>query len=164
MRDPDSTFVRTYRRGCLFALALAAVVVAGLVVAIRVQFQRSREELEREKAQWRQEALEKVRAGDDGGKIHVFLDARLIEMLANDPVCVRNLKNLFCDMADLTGPQTAQAAKLVNVRTIGFYDCKGVDNLLAALRGMPSVEEISIEGGDLSDDGIRLMASFPNLR
>jgi hypothetical protein len=50
------------------------------------------------------------------------------------------------------------------VKRIVFYSCGGADDLLHAMKGMPSVEDLYFEVSGLSDDGVRVLGTFPNLK
>src|SRR5262245_9060931 len=101
-------------RGCLIVAVVAGLVVAGLGTVVYLKLLANEREFERKQAERRVESFEKVRAGDNGEGIPVFLDPRLIEMLASDPDCIANLTTLNLSTVDLNGPQTASAGKLVN--------------------------------------------------
>jgi hypothetical protein len=126
--------------------------------------EQSGKESEQRRAVELAELVAKVKAGDDGSGIRVSRDGRLIEMLAGDPECVENLTSLRFDMANLSGPEVASAGKLVNVEKITFYSCYGAENVLSAMKGSAALEELGFDTTGLSDDGIQLLASFPNLR
>lgn len=151
-------------RGRLIAGAIVASVLAALVIAVQFKMRSDQRHFELRQAEEREKSVRVVQAGDDGENVVVFLDSRLIEMLAADPKCVANLKTLRLDMADLSGPETAAASKLVNVRRISFYNCTAANNLIAVMQGSSAVEEIRFEVTSLSDDGVRLLGTFPNLR
>lgn len=164
MNPNDEPPIQKSGHSCLIALALTAVVIAVSVALINSDLKEGVRHFERKKAERRTESFEKVKAGDDGNGIIVFQDPRLIEMLAGDDDCIKNLKRLNLSSVDLNGPQTASAGKLVNVNKIAFYDCVGPEELLKAMKGSPSVEELSFDTTLVSDDGVRMLATFPNLK
>jgi hypothetical protein len=150
-------------RGRLVAAATVALVLVGLGSAVYLVLQSDQREFDRRQAVRRSESVEKVRAGDDGSGITIF-DPLLLEMLASDTDCVANLTTLCFSMADLSSREVASAGKLVNVKKIVFYSCHGADDVLTAMQGLPSVEELYFEVSGISDDGVRRLAAFPNLR
>jgi hypothetical protein len=164
MSAPNESATNGLGRGCLIALAVAMAFVVGIVTLISSRQKAANPDFERKKAGWRTESFQKVKAGDDGNGIFVYLDPRLIEMLANDADCVANLATLILNMADLSGPQTASAGRLVNVKKVVFYDCAAAGNLLTAMKGLGSIEEIAFDTTQLSDADVRLLATFPNLK
>src|SRR4051812_897255 len=157
----NSKTVRQFNWGCLLALSLPVILIAVFAwVAYRTGVEAERHQQE-QLAAYAKKAFQAVKSGDHDATIWT---AEQIEMLAADPDCVRNVTALDCGMVDLTGPHVVAAAKLVNVQRISVYDCPGTDNLLAAMKGMPSIEELGFDGIRLSDDTIRSFASFPNLK
>jgi hypothetical protein len=104
-----------------------------------------------------------VKAGDDGRMIFV-IDPLLVEMLASDEQCIANLTYLRFVDADLSDPRYEAVAKLKNLRTLHFYSCYNSEKVLAAMKGMPSVEEITFETMRGSEERERLLKTFPNLK
>jgi hypothetical protein len=149
-------------RGCLIVTAIALVLIALLVVlAIRARKQVA---LQREamRAKWRQQAFDAAKAGNE--RPLIFGDAKAIEMLAGDADCIRNVTHLQLSNVSFENVDLSAAHKLVNVRSISFYDCAHTEKLFSAMRGMPSIEGIGWESTYVSDDGIRSLAEFPNLK
>ncbi len=76
----------------LIAAQVAMTAIAGLLVA-RIPYLRKQQRLffERQKAEWRQIEVDRVKNGDRRASI---LDSKVLSMLARDPDCVANLKSL----------------------------------------------------------------------
>ena len=60
----------------------------------------------------------------------------------------------------------SQLADVVGGKThnIYFYETTGTDALLAKLRGVPGVESLRLDLTDVSDDGMRHVATLPHLK
>lgn len=164
MNPPNDVHRMRLGLGCLIAIAIAVAVVVGIAAMMSTAQKAARRDSERKMTEWRNEAFQKVKSGDDGSGVEVYRDPRLIEMLASDADCVANLTTLNLSMVDLNGPQTAAAVKLVNVKKILFYDCRGPESILTPMKGSGSIVEIGFDATLLSDDGVRLLAHFPNLK
>lgn len=154
-------------RSCLAAIVIVGLIMAAIGAAgfwaLTKAAERSRKEFEQNQAERRVEYFGKVKAGGDGSRISI-MDPLLLEMLAEDADCVANLTELSLAMVDIAGKPSLAAKSLVNVRKIVFYDCVGADELLRALQGSAAVEDIYFEQTYLSDDGVQLLATFPNLK
>jgi hypothetical protein len=163
MNAPEGRSDAGSSRGCLLAALVLVVLLVGGGVALYLKARDSRRRFEEHQAAHRQEEFDKVKAGDDGRGIFVFLEPKLTEMLASDPDCIANLKVLHLVSVDTSGPESAAAAKLVNVREVGFYG-GNADPILAAMKGSPALEAVNFEVSGLSDEGVRTLATFPNLK
>jgi hypothetical protein len=161
MADRNASDIST--RSCL-AMAGVLVAVLGLMVwGLIAGSERDQQEFEKRQAVRRQDCVAEVKSGDDGSGI--FVDSPiLVEMLANDPDCIANLTTLYFSMAELDDARIAAISKLTNLKTIGFYDCQGMDAVATAIEGMPSIERIWYEGGGFTDDGVKSLATLPNLK
>jgi hypothetical protein len=104
MGFPSSLPEQRSKQGCRIAFVIGAAVVVGLGLAVRSRHEASRREFERKRAEGRDEFFAKVKAGDNGDGSFVFLDPRLIEMLASDADCMANLTTLNLSSVDLTPP------------------------------------------------------------
>ena len=157
--NPPDSASRPLRQG-LGCATIAALICGAVLLATRYAREQSRLAFEREQAQRRQEAFEKVRSGDH----NIFVDdAELLQMLANDAECVKNLTEVVFFMADLTPEYAEHIARLTNVRSIGFYDTDGADYILQHAGELP-IEELSFETTPLSDDSLRNLSKFSKLR
>ena len=144
----------------LRCLTCAIVMVIVVLFATRHIREKSRLTFESEQAQRRQDAFEKVKHGDH--IVHVD-DSRLLQLLANDPECVKNLTELVFFAADVPAEDARHVARLTNVRSIGFYDTDGADYVLQHARGLP-VEELGFETTRISDDSLRNLSEFTRLK
>jgi hypothetical protein len=161
MEDSQPRPVGSKLTSYLLVIAAALVGAAGLgvYVAIHRQAQAHSAILHQINVDY----FNRVKGGNDGANV-VSHDPELVEMLAADPVCVANLKTLYFAEIDFAEPGYAVARKLVNVNCLGMVSCRNSDRLLAAIKGMPSLEEIFFETSLLSDEGVAILASFPNLK
>ena len=91
------------------------------------------------------------------------LDAQLLPMLAEDNDCIKNLKELCFAMVEITPEHAAHVARLVNVRSIHFYDTRGADFVLEYSRNLP-IEELSFDSTPLSHDFLRILTELPCLK
>lgn len=147
------------------AIAIALVLVfIGLMAYLLVQAtHQNRHRLREHEAMVQLEDFERVKSGEDGGSI-VIHDPALIEMFAKTPECVTSLESLNLSMVDLSDPRFRKINQLTGVRKIFLYSCTSADELLMAIKGMPSVEEILFETTPLTEDSIELLTTFPNLK
>ncbi|QDT75887.1 hypothetical protein I41_51310 [Lacipirellula limnantheis] len=140
------------------------VAILGLMVlGLLAEGKRDQQEFEKRRAERWQEDVSLVKAGNDGSRIFVN-DPTLVEMLANEPECIANLTTLYFSMADLDDDRFAAVKKLTNLRSVGFYDCQGMDAAAKTIEGMPSIEEIWCEGECFTAAGVKSLATLPNLK
>jgi hypothetical protein len=85
-------------------------------------------------------------------------------MLADDPDCVRNVTSLRFSMSDLSDFRFKRTRDFHQLRGIIFYDCRNTDNVLEAISGMPTIITVYFEVSDVTEEGIRLLATLPNLK
>ena len=126
-------------KGCLiaFVVGIALLVAAGYGLYYLDEYQHNANI-----AGLNTTAFNMVKAG--AGRALIF-DPAMIEMLANDEQCIANLTFLTFIEQDLSDPRFKDIAKLKNLRTVEFYDCHNDEKLLAAMQGMPSVEEMEFD-------------------
>jgi hypothetical protein len=120
-------------------------------VAERQRNQRARE----------RESFEQVKAGES--KVTVFGTPEILEMLAADPDCVRNLDSVYFVMCDLSDPRYEVLTKLTNVDDIGIYDCQNLDVFLSNIPGIESLESIYFESIRIEGKMLKRLGAFPNL-
>jgi hypothetical protein len=149
-------------RGGLLAVGIVLAIVAVLVTLALVARRHNAVQMEAMRAKWRQQAFDAAKAGNE--RPLIFGDAKAIEMLASDADCIRNVTHLQLSNVSFENVDLSAAHKLVNVRSISFYDCAHAEKLFSAMQGLPSVEGIGWESTYVSDDGIRSLAEFPNLK
>jgi hypothetical protein len=147
-------------KGCLIAFICGTILIvaAGYGLYYLNEYQHNVNVTERSTR-----FFNSVKAGDDGRLIFVF-DQLLVEMLASDEQCIANLTHLKFIDADLSDPRYEAVAKLKKLRTLHFYSCYDAEKLLAAMQGMPSVEEITFDSMRESKERERLLETFPNLK
>jgi hypothetical protein len=154
---------RNSRKGCLFAI----VCVIGLFVLtgflIKKERERLKQEFERRESEIRSDALELVKAGDDGSGVYI-LDSLAIEMLANDPECASNLRILALEYMEIEKQLVSAAGNFKHVETIYFNSCVGTEYLLEAMKGSTVVGKITFETTRLNDNSIEMLTTFPNLK
>lgn len=155
-----STSSRRASRGCLAGILLAIALAVGFVWTALHSAEEARRHREETLAAYARKEVARVKSGEHAASLW---NADQIRMLAADPDCVRNLATLHCMMDERTGPGVSELKKLVNVRHITFYSLD-TDQVLAAAKGMPSIEELSFSSTGPSDESIRSFAAFPNLK
>lgn len=140
------------------------VGILGLMIwGLLAKDKRAQEEFEKRQIERWQEYVSAVKAGNDGSGIFVN-DPTLVEMLANEPDCIANLTTLYFSMAELDDARFAAFKKLTNLKSVGFYDCQGMDAAAKTIEGMPSIEEIWCEGECFTAAGVKSLATLPNLK
>ncbi len=95
---------------------------------------------------------------------HVIMEPEVINKLAEDEESVEELVELNLNSINFHDVDMTPAGKLSKLKTICAYSCTDVENLLSALQGSTSIEELSFDSTLLSDEGIQLLATFPNLK
>jgi hypothetical protein len=144
--------------GCLIAFGVAvallgALLVAGMILGPRAE---QKQRAARVQAQFNE--------AKGRSSVYVFMQAEVIVKLAEDAESVGELVELNLSSINFHDIDMAPAGKLSKLKTIYAYDCTDMENLLSALQGSTSIEEISFDSMLLSDEGIQLLATFPNLR
>ncbi|MHB8974943.1 MAG: hypothetical protein ACYC3X_31630, partial [Pirellulaceae bacterium] len=109
----------------------------------------------------RQELFDKVKNGRNNPWV---MDAELLSMLADDPECVTNVTSLQFSMSDLSDSRFKRTRDFRQLQGIAFYDCRNTDNVLESINGMPTILTVSFAATGYSDDGIRWLATLPNLK
>lgn len=92
------------------------------------------------------------------------MEPEVISKLAKDEESVEELVELNLSSIDFHDVDMTAARNLSKIKTIYAYDCTDIENLLSALQGSTSLEELSFDSMLLSDEGVQLLATFPNLR
>jgi hypothetical protein len=147
-----------YLKGCLIAFAVGILLLVAAYYAIIAYDEYQHNKFITEQCT---KYFNYVKAGGSGCLV---IDPLGIEMLASDEQCIANLKYLHFTSVDLSDPRYESVTKLKNLRTIEFYDCHNDDKLLAAMQGMPSVEEMEFDSMRESAERERLLKTFPNLK
>lgn len=147
--------------GCCYMLLFVVAVLSILVYGCyRSEIERMAD-LDQRTDKMRQELFEKVKHGNSTPWV---LDAELLSMLADDPDCVRNVTSLQFSMSDLSDSRFRRTREFHQLRGINFYDCRNTDNVLEAVNGMPTIITVYFEVSVVTEDGIRLLATLPNLK
>jgi hypothetical protein len=144
----------------VITIAAMVALFAGLLVMVKRGGEEARRHQAEELARHAREEFQRAKAGSQTASLW---NAELIGMLAADADCIRNIRTLNCGDYELTGPAVSELKKLVNVRYITFY-CSNSDNILAAAKGMPSIEELSFDSTSPSEQSIRSFVHLPNLK
>jgi len=148
-------------RSCL---AMAGVIIALpclMVGGVFILAQQEREELAKQRVAKLAKEFENVKRNRS---VRVFWDPTLIVMLADDSESAQNLTEFELSMVDFRDQNMSAAKNLLNVKRIYAYSCHGIENLLSAMQGSPAIEELHFDTTSLSDEGVQLLATFPNLK
>lgn len=146
-------------RGCLASLVALSAFVGLLVVGIAYLRQQQRLSFERQKAEWRQAAFDRVKNGDHRVSV---MNSKLLPMLAHDADCIANLKELNFSMTEITPEDARLVSQLTNVQTLSFYDTQGADLVLENARDLP-ITKMRFEMDRLSKNSLRRLSEFPGL-
>jgi hypothetical protein len=146
-------------RGCLVSMLVLLAFAGLLVVGIPYVRERQRLTFERQKAERRQGAFERVKNGDTRVLV---MDSKLLPMLARDADCVANLKELNFSMTAIAPNDARFISQLKNVRVLTFYDTQGADHVLENARDLP-ITRMGFEMDRLSKDSLVTLADFPDL-
>lgn len=141
----------------LFAVALLSILIYG---CYRSENERMAD-LDQRTDEMRQRLFEEVKRGN---RTPWVLDAELLVMCADDPECVSNVTSLQFSMSDLSDSRFRRTRDFHQLRGINFYDCRNTDNVLEAVNGMPTIITVYFEVSVVTEDGIRLLATLPNLK
>ncbi len=161
MADTDSPVESTSSsRGCMTCIILAVAFLIAVPFGALYLSEQERIAIERLRAQWRQEWFNRVKNGDNLARVS---DPLLLPMLANDPDCVANLEELFFDMVEITPNDATYVSRLTNVKSIEFYDTRGMDYVLQHSRDLP-IETFYFYTATLSDATLRSLSEFPKLK
>ena len=159
--DEPKTQSKRRHFGCLFLLGSAvAFALFSLYADYHVRIA-VRAELERLLQEDREKQLAEVRAGYSVVNID---DAKMMQMLADDPACRENVTNICLTMTDLGDPQFRRVREFPNLKELSFYCCRNADNIMAAARDLSAIESLFFEGTSVSDETLRSFAESPNLK
>lgn len=86
----------------------------------------------------------------------------LLELLANDPVCIANIHEINFSSVEFRDTDAKNLSLLANTTTINFYCCKNADSVLAACDHLP-LTSVGFELTPFSSNSIRLLGSIPTL-
>jgi hypothetical protein len=166
-----------------FAIALITAITVGLLVAIPTVVvpaaKRSMAEIEH-----RQLVLIPLTQVKNGSPKVVIHCSELLSELAADSDCRNNLTEVIFSSMTLKKDDVIALKKLKNVRILGFYSCRGVDEILpecgsltlsqlyietspfaaetlASLATSTSIGELILEQ-QLSEEEVKALRSFPS--
>ena len=142
--------------GCLLLTGLGWAIYADLHVkrAVRAEVERV---LQEDREKW----VAEVRAGNSDVNID---DAKMLQMLTDDPVCRENVTTICFTRINLGDPQFRYVREFPNLTELFFYDCDNADNVMAAAKDVPGIESLYFEVTHVSDETLRSFAEFPNLK
>ena len=86
----------------------------------------------------------------------------LLELLANDPVCISNLNEINFSSVEFRDVDAKHLSVLSNTTTINFYCCKNADSVLPACNHLP-LKSVGFELTQFSSSSIRLLGFIPTL-
>ncbi|WP_152101250.1 hypothetical protein [Lacipirellula parvula] len=144
--------------GCLIFAGAAVVLLGALLVVGRILGPRA---VKRQRAARVESMFDSAKGRSSA---YVFMEAGVIKKLSEDEESVEELVELNLSSIDFHGVDMTPASKLSKLKTIHAYDCTDIEDLLSALQGSTSLEELSFDSMLLSDEGIQLLATFPNLK
>ena len=147
-------------RGCVWWFAAIGTLAVILPFAARYHRERDRVEAERLRAERRAESIDRVKRGDDSVSV---LDPQLLPMLADDRDCIDNLHSLWFAMVEITPEDASYVSRLVNLRSISFYETRGADFVLTQSRHL-QLEELSFVKTALSQDSLRILTELSCLK
>src|SRR4051812_39390270 len=103
----------------LTIVAIVALMAFGIVQQQRL----AKEQLAKMQSEWAQKNYQELKT--NGGSHTSIISPENMLLVANDPECAQRLTYVHLDMTNLNAPEFALVQKLLNVRTISFYDCDG---------------------------------------
>ncbi len=92
----------------------------------------------------------------EGRSSTAISDLTLLDKLADDADCVRNLASVTFSGVSFRDIDSAKLEELRNLVSIGFYDCKYVDKVISKCMG-PQVHSISLDTTRLSPESLELL-------
>lgn len=108
--------------------------------------------------------ISKIKAGQSRG-LHDPAPS-LIEEIVGVPACANNVESLtFSDFGpSLSDERFEELNGLPRLGTIFFYCTSGTDVFVSRIAGSSAIESLETELADLSDTGMKHVASLPNLK
>ena len=149
-------------RGVLLSLFIAAAIIGAAGALLYFGARLNRQENDRRADDRRQNEFAAIKEGRDD-EILIY-DAELLAMIVADPDAAERATSLVFSDVDFSDERFAQISKLKNLQNMGVYSSQNADVLLKYVEGMASIERMWIETSPIQDDGIRLLATLPNLK
>lgn len=149
-------------RVVLLSLFVAAAIIGAAGVLLYFGARLNRQENDRRAGERRQNEFAAIKEGPDD-EILIY-DAELLAMIVADADAAEKATSLVFSDVDFSDKRFAEISKLKNLHNVGIYSSRNADALLKYLEGMASIERMWIETSPIQDDGIRLLATLPNLK
>jgi hypothetical protein len=145
-------------RGVAIGLALLAAAVLMLYYGSRL----NKQEDQRRLGERRQRDLTSIKEGR-GDETFIY-DAEMLALIVADPDAAASATSLVFSNVDFSDQRFAEINRLERLQNLGVASSANVDALLAYMQGMPSIQRMWIKASPLSESGIGLLASLPNLK
>ena len=149
-------------RGVLLSLIVAAAIIGAAVALLYFGASFNRQENDRRAAERRQNEFAAIKEGRDD-EILIY-DAELLAMIVADSDAAERATSLVFSDVDFSDERFAEISELKNLQNVGVYSSQNADVLLMYVEGMESIERMWIETSPIQDDGIKLLATLPNLK
>jgi hypothetical protein len=163
MPDPTSpASAPSASRGVLLSLFVAAAIIGAAGVLLYFGAHLNRQENDRRAGERRQNEFAAIKEGRDN-EVMIY-DAELLAMIVADPDVAEHATSLVFSDADFSDERFSKIRELKGLVNVGVYSSQNADALLKYLEGMASIERMWIETSPIQDDGIRLLATLPNLK
>ncbi len=141
-------------------LGTACVLIVAVVFGFSKQRQSARRNVERQQAELRQRAFDRVKQGNSRALV---MDSKLLPMLASDNECIKNVTGLDFASTKIDTVDAQLVAHLHNVTSMTFYCTQGTEDVLLAARSLP-IAEIDFEMPDLPDESYLILKEYPSLK
>jgi hypothetical protein len=142
-----------------------AIVLALVVVTVLLLYYGSRlsqQEDDRRLSEGRQRDLTAIK---EGRADETFIyDPELFAMVVADSEAAANATSLVFSHVDFSDSRFAEINRLERLQNLGVASSKNVDALFTHAQGMPSIRKVWIETSPISDSGIGMLATLPNLK
>ncbi|MBA3482347.1 MAG: hypothetical protein H0T51_11075 [Pirellulales bacterium] len=149
-------------RGVLLSLFIVAAIIGAAGALLYFGARLNRQENDRRADDRRRNEFAAIKEGPDD-EILIY-DAELLAMIVADPDAAERATSLVFSDVDFSDERFAAINKLVRLQNVGVYSSQNADALLKYVEGMASIERMWIETSPIQDDGIRLLATLPNLK
>lgn len=146
----------------LAILSALAAIVALFAFAISHQQQLEKERLAEITSDWAQKNYQELKRN---GRTDTSINSpEHMLLVANDAECAQRLTYVHFDMTDLNASEFSLVQKFSNLKKLSFYDCDGINTLLGYVANMPSVNEVHFDYMRPSDELLKRLGAFPNLK
>lgn len=155
MVDKDTSDLST--RGCIVIAGVIVVLLGVSFVGLAIL---GRNATERQRVARAADQFDKAKGRSSA---HIFMEPQSINMLAEDQESIERLVELNLSSINFRDSDMTSVSKLANVKRVHVYSCSHLENFLRDLQGSQAIEELSFDTTVLTDEGIQLLATFPNL-